>query len=122
MAPWSREKIGKTAQEIANHLMLVENVKALQQGQKEMADAIAALRDRIRDLEADIRGLKAETKLEAIKETQQMVNAVQGAFHERLTDLTVRVAHMEKRGNSHGAAIALPPSLSAAETEAGPST
>jgi hypothetical protein len=120
MAPWSREKIGKTAQEIANHLMLVENVKALQQGQKEMADAIAALADRIRGLEADIRALKAETKLEAIKETQQMVNAVQGAFHEKLTDLTVRVAHMETRGNSYGAAIALPPSLSAAETEAGP--
>jgi predicted nucleic acid-binding Zn-ribbon protein len=92
---WSREKIAKTAQEIADHLALVENVKALQQGQKEMANAIAALGSRIGNIEADMRAMKSEVKFEAIKETQQMLNAVQGAFHDKLTDLTVRVSHFE---------------------------
>lgn len=95
MTPWSREKIGKAAQEIADHLMLVENVKALQQGQKEMANAIATLDDRIRKVEADLRVVRAETRLEAIRETQQVLNSVQGAFHEKLADLTVRVVEVE---------------------------
>jgi hypothetical protein len=96
MAPWSREKIGKAAPEIADHLMLVDNLKALQQAQKEMASALAVLDDRIRKIEAEIRAVKAEVKLDAIKETQQMLNAVQGAFHDKLVDLTVRVSHVEK--------------------------
>jgi predicted nucleic acid-binding Zn-ribbon protein len=107
MTPWSREKIGKTAQEIADHLMLVENVRALQQGQKEMANAIASLDDRIRKMEADMRAVKAEAKFEAIKETQQMLNAVQGAFHDKLTDLTVRIAQVERQEDSKTPLIAL---------------
>jgi cell fate (sporulation/competence/biofilm development) regulator YmcA (YheA/YmcA/DUF963 family) len=107
MAPWSREQIGKTAQEIADHLMLVENVKALQQGQKEMANAIAALDDRIRKIEAGMIVVKAEAKFEAIRETQQMLNSVQGAFHEKLTDLTVRVAQVEIQAASKAPLTAL---------------
>lgn len=107
MAPWSREKIGKTAQEIADHLMLVENVKALQQAQKEMANAIGLLDDRMRKMEADMRSVKAEAKFEAVKETQQMLNSVQGAFHDKLTDLTVRVAQVEKLEQAQSPLISL---------------
>jgi hypothetical protein len=53
--PWGREKLGKTVQEILDHLTLVENVKALQTAQKEMANAMAALDGRIQKLEAEIR-------------------------------------------------------------------
>ncbi len=104
---WPRSKIAQTAQEIADHLMLVENVKALQQGQKEMADAIAALDTRLRHIEADIRAVKSEAKFEAVKETQQMLNSVQGAFHEKLTDLTVRVAHVERSEDARPPMISL---------------
>jgi cell fate (sporulation/competence/biofilm development) regulator YmcA (YheA/YmcA/DUF963 family) len=107
MISFSREKIGKTAQEIADHLMLVENVKALQQAQKEMANAIAALDDRIRKMEADMRAVKAEAKFEAIKETQQMLNSVQGAFHDKLTHLTVRIVQVERLEDSKSPLIAL---------------
>lgn len=104
---FSRDKIGKTAQEIADHLMLVENVKALQVGQKEMANAIATLDDRIRKMEADMRAIKAEAKFEAVKETQLMLNSVQGAFNDKLTDLTVRISQLERQDNSDAPLIAL---------------
>ncbi len=97
MAPWSREKIGKAAQEVADHLMLVEHVKALQQGQKQMADAIALFDRRLRQFEAELRAAKAETKFEAVKETTQLLQSVQDAFHDRLTHLTVKVAQLENR-------------------------
>ena len=51
MSPWSREKIEKAAQEVADQLMLVEHVKVLQQGQKQMADAIALIDGRLRQIE-----------------------------------------------------------------------
>jgi cell fate (sporulation/competence/biofilm development) regulator YmcA (YheA/YmcA/DUF963 family) len=105
MAPWNREKIGKAAQEVADHLMLVEHVKVLQQGQKQMADAIALVDSRLRQFEADVRAAKAETKFEAIKETTHLLQSVQGAFHDRLTHLTVKVAQLENRG---GASSSLP--------------
>jgi predicted nucleic acid-binding Zn-ribbon protein len=107
MISFSHEKIGKTAREIADHLMLVENVKALQQAQKEMANAIAALGDRIRKMETDMRAVKAEAKFEAIKEAQQMLNSVQGAFHDKLTDLTVRIVQVERLEHSRSPLIAL---------------
>ena len=68
---------------------------ALQQAQKEIANAISALDSRIRNMEADMRALKAETKFDALKETQQMINAVQGAFNDKLTDVSVRLSRVE---------------------------
>lgn len=104
---WSREKVGKTAREIADHLMIVENVKALQQAQKDLANAVASLDGRLSKIEAGLVAVKAETKFEAVKETQQMLNAVQGAFHEKLTDLTVRIANVERQEPSKTPLIAL---------------
>ena len=97
MAPWSRETIEKAAQDVAEQLMLVEHVKALQQGQKQMADAIALIDGRLRQIETDMRAVKAEAKFEAIKETTQMLQSVQDAFHDKLSNLTAKVAQFEKR-------------------------
>lgn len=97
MAPSSRERIEKAAQEVADQLMLVEHVKALQQGQKQMADAIALIDGRLRQIETEMRAVKAEAKLEAIKETNQMLQSVQDAFHDKLALLTAKVAQFEKR-------------------------
>jgi hypothetical protein len=97
MSPWSREKIEKAAQEVADQLMLVEHVKVLQQGQKQMADAIALIDGRLRQIETDMRAVKAEAKFEAIKETTQMLQSVQDTFHDKLALLTTTVAQLEKR-------------------------
>src|ERR1700745_1042631 len=97
MSPWSREKIEKAAQEVADQLMLVEHVKVLQQGQKQMADAIALIDGRLRQIETDMRAVKAEAKFEAIKETTQMLQSVRDTFHDKLALLTTTVAQLEKR-------------------------
>lgn len=97
---FSRKDIAAAAKDLAAHLALVDDVANLQKMQKEMADAIAKLNDRLKDVEAEMRVLKAEVKLDAIKETQQMINSVQGAFYQKLTDLTVRVSALEGQPHS----------------------
>jgi chromosome segregation ATPase len=92
---FTRKGVAEAAKELAAQLAVVDDVANLQEMQKELADAIAKLNDRIKGLEAEMRALKAEVKLEAIKETHQMLHTVQGVFHEKLTDLTVRLAQVE---------------------------
>ncbi|OIQ93596.1 hypothetical protein GALL_244440 [mine drainage metagenome] len=91
---FSREKIGAAAQEIANHLQLVDHVKELKDGQKSLADGIAALGGRIRELELEMSKFKAEVRLEALKEAQSVVFAVQSGLNQRIENLAVQVAVM----------------------------
>ena len=93
---WGRDQISKAAQEVADHLQIVEHVKALQQGQRDLSNAVARLDDRIRNIEINLRALKAETALDAIKETQSIVNAVQGSLNQRIENLAVKVAILDK--------------------------
>jgi predicted nucleic acid-binding Zn-ribbon protein len=95
MNPFSRKGAAETAKEIAAHLSLVDDVANLQKMQKELADAIARLNDRLKDFEVELRTLKPEVQLAAMEKTTQMVQTVQGAFHEKLTDLTVRISKLE---------------------------
>jgi predicted nucleic acid-binding Zn-ribbon protein len=106
---FSRKAVAEAAKELAAQLTVVDDVANLQKMQKEMADAIAKLNDRMKDMEGNIRASKAEVKFEAVKETQQMLNSVQGAFHDKLTDLTVRIARVENQIGS-APVIALPKS------------
>jgi predicted nuclease with TOPRIM domain len=97
---FSRKDVAAAAKDLAAHLALVDDVAALQKMQKEMADAIAKLNERLKDTEAEMRVLRAEAKLDAVREAQQMINAVQGALYQKLTDLTVRVSALEGRHDS----------------------
>src|SRR5580698_8946587 len=92
---WDRDKIAKTIDEVNAHLRLVDHVEALQQGQKEIAAAIKAVNDRLTAMEAEFKVLKAETQRDALREVQQAVNAVQGAFYEKLGSLSTRVTLVE---------------------------
>jgi hypothetical protein len=88
---FSREGASKFAKDVADHLEVIGNVKALQQGQRELADALVKLGDRIRAVEMEMQVLKAETRLEALKESQLVINSVQGALNQRMQDLAVKV-------------------------------
>jgi hypothetical protein len=101
----SHENIGKAAQEVADHLTVVEHIKALQQGQKQMADAIALIDIRLRQFETDVPAAKAEAKFEATKETAHLVQSAQSVLHDRLAHVPVNVAQLE---NGDGASNALP--------------
>ena len=93
----SKEKIAKAAEEIANQLQVVEHIKALQVAQKELADSIKLQGDRIRNIETELRALKAETLFQAIKETQSIVNSVQGGLNQRMETLAVQVALIQQQ-------------------------
>ena len=114
---WGREKIGKTVEEIADHLLLVDHVKALQQGQKEIVAAIKAVNDRLTTMEAEFKVLKAETQRDALREVQHAVNAVQGAFHDKLGALSTKIAIIEHERRIDGPAGR--PPLSIAENRTG---
>ena len=43
-----------------------------------------------------MRVLKAETKLESLKETQSLVNAVQANLNERIETLAIKVAQLNR--------------------------
>lgn len=97
MHMFSRSRAASVAQEVVDHLKLIENVKALQTGQKEMADAIARLNDRMHSIEADMKVLRSEIKLEALQEAQKVVWAVQSGLNDRVQDLAVKVGVFEHR-------------------------
>lgn len=92
---WSRRKLGEAAQGLADHLLLAEQVKSLQTAQKEMADALTQIGDRLRKVEADMGALRAEVKLEALKEAQGVVYAVQSDLNSRIQEIAVKVAVAE---------------------------
>jgi hypothetical protein len=116
---FGRKDFASAAKDFAAHFALVDDVANLQKMQKELADAIAKLHDRIKDMESDLKVLKAEVKLESLRETQQMVSAVQGAFHDKLTSITVRISQLEN--NHHASPLAaLPPTVKRVDTDTTP--
>jgi len=90
------KKIAEAAKDLADYLQILESIKSLQAGQKQIADAIRALDDRIRGLEIELKVSKSEAKVDALRETQSIVNAVQGGLNQRLEDLAVKVAVIER--------------------------
>jgi propanediol dehydratase large subunit len=95
--PSFRKKIGDVAQEVAEAAQVIENVRSLQEAQKELANDIRLMGELMHRLETQMEVLKAQTKQEAAEKTQEIVNAVQGAFYQRLQDLAVKIAVMEER-------------------------
>ncbi|WP_257165843.1 hypothetical protein [Bradyrhizobium sp. SRS-191] len=93
---WGRSNIGKTVEELTDHLRLVDHVRALQDGQKEIAEAIRAVNQRLTSIEAEFRVLKAETQRDALREVQHAVTAVQGSMHDELTRMATRLAVLEQ--------------------------
>jgi len=47
------------------------------------------------EVSAELRAVKAETRHDALKETQNVLNSVQGGFYDRLADITARVSQLE---------------------------
>lgn len=93
---WGRSNIGKTVEELTDHLRLVDHVRALQEGQKEIAEAIRTVNQRLTSVEAEFRTLKAETQRDALREVQHAVTAVQGSVHDELTRMATRLVVLEQ--------------------------
>jgi chromosome segregation ATPase len=85
------ESILKAADLIAEIRRAFAKIENLEQGQRRLADAVESLDRRVREIEAGMREARAEIKLDAIKESQTIVNAVQGQLYGELRRLAVTV-------------------------------
>ena len=88
--------LGKIADVMADVRQAFGNIKALQESQKTMMDAIDRLDERLRKLEVDLPVSVSETKREALKEAGEAVQRVQGAMFDRIGDLDKRLDRIER--------------------------
>jgi len=114
MAWFGRDKLAKASEEFAETLKVVDNIRTLQRAQTEMAEAIRRIADGVQSLEVEFRALKAEIRAETLRETQGIVNAVQGGFYQKLQDIAVDVAVLrrdvrESQGQSPLPRVSAPP-------------
>ncbi len=91
------KEIWDKAYEIAN---LLSKVNALAEGMDKLADSVEALNERLVRLEASIDTLRAESRLDAVREAQSVVNSVQSQFHAQIVELAVKVARMANSPSS----------------------
>jgi chromosome segregation ATPase len=91
-----RNTIDKTVEELTDHLRLVDHVRALQEGQKEIAEALRAVNHRLTSIEAEFRILKAETQRDTVREVQQAVHGGEVSVHDELARLSTRLVVLEQ--------------------------
>ena len=85
------ESILKAADMIADIRKALSKIDELQDGQRQLARAVETLDRRVREVESGLRETRAEIKLDAVKETQTIVNAVQGQLYGELRSLALTV-------------------------------
>lgn len=88
--------IVEAAELIAEVRSAFARIESLQEAQKKMMDVIEQQDKRIRELEASLREVRSEVKFEALKETQSIVNAVQGQLYSEIKNLSVAVDRMDR--------------------------
>ena len=91
-----RNSIDKTVEELTDHLRLVDHVRALQEGQKEIAEALRSVNHRLTSIEAEFRILKAETQRDTVREVQQAVHSAEVSVHDELARLSTRLIVLEQ--------------------------
>ena len=110
------DKIAGAADYIKDVTTALTRITVLEDNQKTMSDVLKEHGHRLREIEGKIQVLKAEATLEAVKEAGQVVVAVQSAFNQRLQDIAVEVAllqreHQVAQGAIEGKAAAPAPKL-----------
>ena len=81
--------------DVRNAFSKIEHLEA---GQKRLLEVLEAQDRRIRELEAGLREARSDIRLDAVKETQSIVNAVQGRLYEEIRALSVAVDRMSRSG------------------------
>lgn len=90
------ETILKAADLIAEVRRAFSKIENLEAGQRQLSDALAALDRRVRELEAGLREARSDIKLEAIKETQSIVNSVQGHIYQEIKQVSIAVDRLSR--------------------------
>jgi hypothetical protein len=93
------ESILKAADLIADVRRAFSKIESLERGHRELLEACAALDRRVREVEAGLREARAEIKLDAVRETQAIVNGVQGQLYGELRNLAVTVDRLGRESS-----------------------
>ena len=94
------DTILKAADLISDVRKAFSKIENLEQGERRLVDTVDALDKRVRELEAGLREARADIKLEAVKETQSIVNSVQGQIYQKISEVSVQLERLE-RGSSN---------------------
>jgi hypothetical protein len=94
------DAILKAADLIADVRKAFSKIENLEQGQRQLAGAVEALDRRLREQEASLRESRAEIRLDAVKETQAIVNGVQGQIYHELRSLAVSVDRLGRAASA----------------------
>ena len=90
----------KTILEAADLIAEVRNafskIEHLEAGQMRLLEVLEAQDRRIRELEAGLREARSDIRLDAVKETQSIVNAVQGRLYEEIRALSIAVDRISR--------------------------
>lgn len=100
--------VKKTAQDALRYADLLPEIDRLKADQLRFSSVLEKLHERIINLEANQsalekvleerhKSLAAEVQREAMRETQAIVNSVQGGFNDKLNDISVRLSLLESR-------------------------
>lgn len=100
MASNPLEKIAGLAGYIKDVTTALTRIEMLEENQKDLSDSFKDHGHRLRELEVEIKVLKAEATLEAVKEASHVVVAVQSDFNQRLQEIAVDIALLKR---DHGA-------------------
>jgi hypothetical protein len=92
------EKILNAADLISEVRKTFARLEGLETSIKDLADATVRLDTRLREVEAGLREAKAEICLEAVKETQGIVNSVQAAVFSQIMDTNLKLQSLSDRG------------------------
>jgi predicted RNase H-like nuclease (RuvC/YqgF family) len=80
-------------------------IENLEIGQRRLADELVELERRVRELEASMREAKAEIRLDVVKQTQEIVNSVQGQLYKELKEVSIEVDRLKRFNNLDGSAL-----------------
>lgn len=94
------ETILKAADLISDIRKAFAKIENLEQGQRQLADAVSSLDRRVREVEAGLREARAEIKLDAVKETQSIVNGAQGQLYQELRTIAVEVDRLKREAGA----------------------
>ncbi len=95
------EKVGDAAGYIKDITTALTRITMLEENQKDLSDSFKDHGHRLRELEVEIKVLKAEATLEAVTAAGQVVVSVQSEFNQRLLDIILDVDRLKR---DHGAA------------------
>lgn len=103
----AKNPIADWASYVSDVATALARISSLEENQRNMSETIREMGHRVRDLESDMKSLSSEVKFEALKETQVIVNGVQGSLNQRIENLRADLTRLEEAALRFDSALSL---------------